>query len=397
MPLTDAQIKSLKPGPTILRVPDGGGMYLEVAPNGAKRFRQTYRYAGSKRTVTLGEWPHLRLAEARRHRAEIKGLLYSGTDPRTAFGPTKATAPDLESEQGLPTWEPLVRRYLAKRKLEGAAPATVEKLALHADVTIRVMGDRAVERIGPRDVIECCRHYEEQEFLASASKVRVLCSQVFRFAIAHGEAQSDPAAAIKDAIAKPKPVGRPGITAPREVGELMRALRSYPGEPAVRAGLLLSAYLFPRNSELREMRWDQFDGDTWVVPPEQMKMNREHLVPLPRQAVEVLEWIKPFTHSTGLVLYSPTSASGRLSENTFNQALRRVGIPKERHVHHGFRTAFSTNMHELGWNSDWIELQLAHVEENKVKGAYNRALYMEGRTQMMQAYADWLDEQAEKA
>jgi integrase len=390
--LTDIKIKALKPGSRVMRSPDSGGLYLEVSTSGAKRSRLSYRFNGERRTLTLGEWPRTKLTHARRTREEVKTLIEGGEDPRDINGPIRASEPVIEEARV--TWREMIRRYLVKRKVEGAAAATIKKLTLHAELTIRTMGEKPIEDICAKDVIQCCRFYEEQGKLNSAHAVRSLCSQVFRFAIAHGDAKTDPAHPTRDAIARPQNVGYPGVTNPKRVGDLMRALRAYQGEPPVRAGLLLSAYLFPRNRELRHMRWDQFDGQTWVVPAEQMKKKRDHLVPLPRQAVEVLEWIKPITFHTGRVLFSPTSNSGVLSENTFNMGLRRAGFKKEEHVHHGFRITFSTNMHEQGWNSDWIEMQLAHVEENKVKGAYNKALYLEGRAEMMQAYANWLDQQA---
>lgn len=391
--LTDIKIKAVKPAAKLQKLTDGGGLFLEVAKSGKKTFRLTYRCGGERRTMTVGDWPRTRLTEARHRRSEVKMLLEMGQDPRDTFGPFPRDE-DAVVAPGL-TWANLMQQYLAKRAREGAADATIKKMTLHADLTIRHMGETPVREITAKDVIECCRVYEDQGKLNSAHAVRALISQAFRFAVALGEADTDPAAFTREAIARPKNPGYPGITSPRRIGQLMRAIRGYKGEPAVRTGLLLSAYLFPRNKELRLMRWDQLSEDTWTIPAEQMKKKREHLVPLPRQVIDLLEMIKQLSYSAdGLVLTSMTSPSGVLSENTFNHALRRMGFPKEEHVHHGFRITASTTLHEQGWNSDWIEMQLAHVEENKVKGAYNRALYLDGRREMLQAYADWLDEQA---
>lgn len=176
----------------------------------------------------------------------------------------------------------------------------------------------------------------------------------------------------------------------------MRAIRSAEVDVVTRTGLMLLAYLFPRGGELRQMRWNQIDGEVWLVPAAAMKMKRDHVVPLPRQAKDLLRQIKPVTGRGEYVLQSRWSHSGKLSENTFGQALTVAGIPASEHVPHGFRITASTTLYEAGWNGDWIERQLAHVERNKVKGAYNKALHIEGRTEMMQWYADWLDEQAER-
>lgn len=397
MTLTDSSIRALKTDGSLYRKRDGGGLYIEVAANGAKVFRLAYRFAGKQRTLIIGPYPEVKLAEARGHREEAKTKLRAGVDPgaeRDARRPkTAGQVPEVGEADPATRWDTIARSYLEKRAREKAAPATLSKLALHAEATFPAMGEKQIQDITAQDVIAACRPYERQGKLNSAHSVRTLASQIFRYAIAHGLAAQDPASPVRDAIARPSSGGYAGITEPARVGELMRAIRGYQGEPAVRAGMLLSAYLFPRNGEIRRMRWTQIDFETaiWTVPGAQMKKGREHLVPLPRQALDVLAWIRPMTVRKEYILHSPTSDSGLLSENTFNMALRRLGFAPAEHVHHGFRTTASTNLNELGWNVDWIERQLAHVEENKIRGAYNRAQYLPRRVEMMQAYADWLD------
>lgn len=278
-------------------------------------------------------------------------------------------------------------------------PRTLTKKNRIARTLDDSLGPRAIDAIGALDVIEALRPYEARGNLDMASAARVFCSQVFRFAIAHGAAQFDPAAAARDAIARPRLKHHAAVTDPREVGELMRALHGAVTRlPQVRAGLLLSAYLFPRSSEIRHMKWSQIYEATWTVPADQMKgklgQRRDHLVPLSRQALATLDWIRPMTGTQEHVLGVVNTKSGLLSENTFNKTLDTLGFGKARHRHHGFRTTFSTNMNEMGWNSDWIEAQLAHVGGNSVRGVYNKAQYLPDRTRMMQTYADWLDERA---
>jgi len=185
-----------------------------------------------------------------------------------------------------------------------------------------------------------------------------------------------------------------GLIDPKDVGKLMRAIRANEGsEPQVRAALLLSAYLFPRNSELRGMLWTEIDwkGALWEIPAARMKMKRDHLVPLPTQALAILRELQPWTGRAKLAIPAPRDHGKMVSDATFNAALRRLGFSSDKHVHHGFRTTASTNLNELGYNRDWIERQLAHVPGDKVRGTYNKAQYIRGRTEMMQAYADWLD------
>lgn len=397
MPLTDLSIKALKPTGARYRKADGGGLFIEVNPNGGKVFRLAYRFGGMQRTLVVGRYPEMKLASARYIREQAKQSLRLGIDPSTSTNKV-AEVPVLPIQDPADPklWVNLIRAYLAKRKREGAARLTISKLTLHAEATIPVMGNKLVELVDAQDVIKACQPYEAAGKLNSAHSVRALCSQVFRYAIALGFARHDPAAPARDALARLQDSHHAGIVDHKRLGELMRAIRGYDGNPVVRAALLLSAYLFPRNSELRGMRWDQIDitGAMWTVPSEQMKKNREHLVPLPRQAVAIIAAVRPYTGKFARVLHSRTSGSGMLSDNTFNKAMRAMGFGATEHVHHGFRTTASTLLNEKGWNFDWIERQLAHVEENKIRGAYNKALYLPGRIEMMQAYADLLDELA---
>ncbi len=396
--LTDKQIRSAKPSDRLYRMADGGGLFLAIHPSGRKTFQLMFRAQGKQTTRTLGEYPDLTLADARFEREAIKRRLRRGECPPELVkrSPTSQGHAEVAPER---TWAEWMRRYLTKRRREGAAPATMKKLELHAEIAGKVLDDMEPRAIKAGHIIEACRHYEEKGMLNSAHAVRALCSQVFRFCIAHGAADFDPAAPARDAIARPRNSGYTGVTEPKRIGELMLAIQRYPGDPVVRVGLLLYAYLFPRNGEIRRMTWSQIDFDKalWTVPAAQMKKKREHLVPLPRQALDQLTWLRQLTGREELVLHSRTSNTGILSENTFNQALRKIGFGPDEHVHHGFRITASTILNEQGWNSDWIERQLAHVEENKIRGAYNKALYLQDRVRMMQAYADWLDEQVAEA
>lgn len=395
MPLTDVQIRAIKPGPKLIRKADGGGLYIEVSPKGTRVWRLGYRFNGSKKTMLLGLYPEMKLAEARHAREIAKADLREGKDPRGTMEPVRPGKAEPEpppSEPEVPeerTWRHIQENYLDKRAREGAAQATLNKRRVHASVLNSVIGGFDIAEVKARHVLQACRVYEDKGQLDSAQAVRTLASQVFRFAIAQGLAEYDPAAPTRDALAKPRRKHFAAVTDPKEVGALMRTIRAADGRNSqVRAALLLSAYLFPRSSTLREMRWADIDGDFWIAPAKHMKLPRDHIFPLPRQAKEVIEWMRPVTGSHERVLHSFRTRSGLMSENTLNRALDDLGFGSSRHRQHGFRTTFSTNMHEQGWRTEWIEMQLAHVDTNSVRAAYNKAQYLDERIRMMQAYAD---------
>lgn len=402
--LTDSQVRALKPRESLYRISDGGGLYIEVSPAGTRTWRIVYRFEGNQRSHTLGTFPEMKVAVARFEREAIRAALRAGEDPREATGsapskrakPTRPPRPKkpIDTEPG--SWADVANRYLRKRHLEGAAPRTMAKLHRQIGVTVEALGARPARDLTARDILAVLRPIADDGHVETAHEVRTRFSQVFRFAIAEGSADRDPAAATIDAIVKRRRGGFAGITNPKEVGELLKAIKSdRKCEPQVRAGLLLSAYLFPRNTELRGMRWDEIDWTRamWEVPGLRMKMGRDHLIPLPTQAIAVLKDIRRWTGRSPLVLPAPRDPQRMLSDNTFNLALRRLGFGNDRHVHHGFRTTASTNLNEMGWNRDWIERQLAHVESNRVRSSYNKAEYIDQRAEMMQAYADWLDAQ----
>jgi integrase len=395
MPLTDVQVKSFKPQAKRVRKSDGGGLYIEVSPNGVRTFRLAYRFAGVQHTLLVGFYPDMRLAEARLVREQAKAALRQGTDPRAEL--TVAPPAPAPATAGF-TWNEIADDYLLLRTRDNAAPKTLRKLKHEIDLTRAAFGARLIGDIKAPDIIALVRPIETSGRVETAHMVRTRCSQLFQFAIAEGKTESDPASLIGGAMAKRTRIGYSALVDPAKVGKLMASLRTYHGEPQVRAGLLLSAYLFPRSLELRGMRWEEIDWDArlWSVPAERMKMKRPHLVPLPRQALAVLTDLKAWTGKGSLAIPTQHDPEKMLSENTFNKALTALGAGKGIHVQHGFRKTMSTTLNEAEWNSDWIERQLAHIEGNKVRKAYNQAEYLEGRAEMMQAYADWLDEQEKK-
>jgi integrase len=391
MAITDAEIRSFKPAQKRYRHSDGHGLYIDVMPSGKKVFRLAYRLGKSQRTTLIGTYPDTSLADARIQAAVYKSSLRDGIDPREE---KRAEAAKVEAASNEPLWRDIARDYLILRQRSGAAPRTVKKLTWQIETTMEGLGKRRVSSILAQDVLAVVNPIAESGRVESAHEIRGRISQIFRYAGARGLVENDPAAMISGAMIKRRRGEFQGITEPSAVGRLMRDLHIYRSKHfAVGAALLLSAYLFPRNSEIRGLRWTEINwaAALWEIPGERMKMKRDHVVPLPTQAVEILKELNQYDFGSELAFCSPINPKRSISDATLNSALRRMGYTNDQHVHHGFRTTASTNLNEMGWNSDWIEAQLAHVSSNKVRASYNKAKYLEGRAEMMQAYADWLD------
>jgi len=347
----------------------------------------------------IGDYPRTTLADARLKAAAFKIDLQSD-DPEVVKQATKKHAEKSLTAAKELTWKEVADDYLLLRQQSGPAPQTLSKLNRQIGITVEALGKRPISEITAEDVLGVVNPIAASGRVETAHEIRTRFSQVFRYAGARGLVKHDPSAFTVGAMVARRRGSFAGITAPKEVGKLLIAVDRYrDNNPIVGSALLLSAYLFPRNTELRGMRWDEIDWDTcrWEVPAQRMKMKRDHIVPLPAQAVKLLRLLQQYDFGSELVLPSRYDPKRMVSDMTFNAALRRMGYPNTVHVHHGFRTTASTNLNEMGWNFDWIERQLAHVPANKVRSSYNKAQYLEGRTEMLQAYADWLDKQREIA
>jgi integrase len=399
MALTAVQIDSIKPEQKKKKVSDGGGLYVEVLPSGRKTFRLVYRFSGKQKDVRIGRVGHMRLAEARSLREIAKSMLDRGEDPAEviAKGRPEPSPSAPEPRERPDAWAEIASQYLGHRKRRGAHWRTLAKLERQIAQTVEFFGDKPVVEVTAADILELVRPIEDSGKVEAAHEVRSRCAQILDYAEAVGFPNTNPARKISGAMMPRRRGSWPGLTEPQDVGKLMRDIRAFQNcEPETRWGLLLSAYLFPRSEQLRGATWSEIDLDAalWEIPGERMKGADavDHLVPLPRQVIALLGEIADYTGGIGYVVPSPRGVNRKLSEAAFNMALRRLGYcTKTQHCHHGFRTTASTSLNEMGFNRDWIERQLSHVEQNKVRSAYNKAQYIEGRTEMMQTYADWLD------
>jgi len=382
MALNDLAVKKAKkPG----KLADERGMYLFVTAKGAKSWRLDYRINGKRKTLTLGLYPDVSLKSARDKRDQARAKVADGIDPSIQKKATRQAKAD--------SFEAVAREWFAKEK-------AIWKPS-HADTVITRLennifpwlGDTPINEIEPPDMLAVLRRIESRGAIETAHRIKRVCGQVFRYGIATGRCKRDPVPDLRGALQPVKQTHLATITDPKRVGELLRATEGYSGTFPVKCALQVAPYLFVRPGELRHAEWQEIDLDaaTWRIPAEKMKMGRMHLVPLSRQVVAILRELEPLTGRGKYLFPSVRSTVRPMSENTVNGALRRMGFEKGEICGHGFRGMASTILHEQGWKSDVIERQLAHVEGNKVKGAYNHAEHLPERVKMMQVWADYLD------
>jgi integrase len=390
MPLTDVAIRRAKPSDKAVRMFDGDGLYLELAPAGGKWWRLKYRYGGKEKRLSLGVYPDVGLREARERRDAARKLLVNGVDPADARQAEKAS----RATAGSNSFEAVAREWYAKNK-EHWAPSHSDKIIrrLERDV-FPWLGMKHVGAIKPPELLMLLKRVESRGALETAHRVQQNCGQVFRYAVATGRAESDPSRDLRNALAPWKPEHYPSITEPRKVGLLLRDIDGYDGQFVTKCALRLSALVFVRPGELRRAEWAEFDLDLaeWRIPAAKMKARATHIVPLSEQAVAILRELHPLTGGGKWVFPGVGRRGEPMSENTLNSALRRLGYDRQTITAHGFRSMASTILHERGWPSDAIERQLAHTERNEVKAAYNHAEHLPKRREMMQAWADLLDD-----
>ena len=391
MALTDTFIRQVKHtgAPAGDKHADGQGLYLLVKATG-KYWRLDYRHAGKRKTLALGVYPAVALAKARKRRDEARELLAEGIDP----GQMKREQKLAKAAAATHTFEAVSRQWLTKTAAERAA-STQEKVTtwLEKDVFPSI-GKKPISTIGPRDVLAAVQKMEARGAIDSAHRVKQICGQVFRYAVASGLAERDVTADLRGALATVPKSNYAAITDPKQAGELMRSIHSYTGHPFALAALKLSPLVFVRPGELRAAEWEEIDLDAaeWRIPGRKMKMGLDHIVPLSTQAVEILRGIHPLTGHGKYVFPSIRTGERCMSENTINAALRSMGYSKDVMTAHGFRAMARTILDEvLSERVDLIEHQLAHAVKDPNGRAYNRTAHLPARREMMQRWANFLD------
>ncbi|MES2320829.1 MAG: integrase arm-type DNA-binding domain-containing protein [Pseudomonadota bacterium] len=389
MALTDTFIKQAKPNkPVGDKHSDGGGMYLLVKEAG-KYWRMDYRFLGKRKTLALGVYPAVTLASARKRRDQARVLLAEGIDPAAAKRSQKIS----DTAAAQQTFEAVAHQWLANIGPSRSA-STQEKVTGWLQQNIFPwIGKNPIAQVTARDVLAAVRKIEARGAIDSAHRIKQVCGQIFRFAVAEGLVERDVTADLRGALAPVVKSHHPAITEPKQVGALLRSIFDYNGHPAALAALKLAPLLFVRPGELRAAEWLEIDLDAaeWRIPGAKMKMKVEHLVPLSTQAVAILRELQPIT-GHGKYVFPSLRSKACMSENTINAALRGMGYPKEIMTGHGFRAMARTILDEvLGERVDLIEHQLAHTVRDALGRAYNRTSHLPARREMMQRWADYLD------
>lgn len=381
--LTVAEIEGAKPREKPYKLKDEKGLYLLVNPSGSRLWRLRYRHAGRESMLGLGAYPDVSLKAAREHRDEMRKHVAGKVDPAAVKRAEKAARAD--------TFKAVAEEWLTKQRIQ---PATREKAEwMFRELIFPFLGSMPVRQLTAPKILEVLRRLEARGRHETAHRTKQRISQVIRYAIATGRADSDPTRDLRGALAAIEVKSRAAITQPAKVGELLRAIDGYQGDPATCVALKLAPLTFVRPGELRGAEWREFDLEAaeWRIPGERMKMGDAHIVPLSRQAAEVLRGLHVLSGNGKFLFPSLRTRERPISENTLNAALRRMGFSQDEMTAHGFRAMASTLLNEQGFPPDVIELQLAHQERNKVRAAYNRAQRLEERRKMMQAWADYLD------
>lgn len=389
-PLTDTAIRKAKPGPKPTKLRDGGGLYVQLNPDGSRWWRWDYRrpVTGKRNTLSLGTYPEVSLADARGRQAEARRLLASGIDP----GEHRKAAKVAGVEKAANSFEVVTREWLGKQKWVESYRCKV--VAWMENDVFPWIGGRPVAELAAPDFLRVARRIEERGAIESAHRIMQNCGQVMRYAVATGRADRNPVADLRGALAPPMERHHAAITDPRELGGLLRAIDAYAGDVSTRAALRLAPMVFVRPGELRHAEWSEIDLDAgeWNIPAHKMKMREPHLVPLSSQAVAILRDLQPLTGHRQYVFPGGRSPKRPLSDNALTAALRRMGFDKETMTAHGFRATARTLLDEvLGWRPDLIEHQLAHAVRDPNGRAYNRTSHLPERRKMMQAWADYLD------
>ena len=390
MPLTQVKCKNAKPKAKTYRLYDEKGLYLEVTPKAHKWWRLKYRFNGKEKRLALGVFPEVGLKEVRDLRDDARQQLRNNVDP--------SAVRKIQKQNGVAasgnSFEGIAREWHVRQATVWSESYADDVLRRLESNTFPVIGQFPIGEVTAADMLDMLRRMEKRGIGETTYRIRAVCSQIFRYAIATGRAERDPAADLVGSLTPRKRNHFATITDPDKIGQLLRAIDSYEGNIITKIALQLAPYVFVRPGELRHAEWSEIDfkDKLWRIPPEKMKKRISHVVPLAKQSIRLLKEIKPFTGNGRYIFPHYRTSSRPMSENTINGALRRLGYTKEEMTGHGFRAMASTRLNEMGWDSDLIERQLAHIEKNAVRGAYNHAEYLPRRRKMMQVWADNLDQ-----
>jgi integrase len=373
-----------------VKLPDGGGMYLLVNPNGTKYWRYNYRFAGKRKTLALGVYPDTSLADARKAHQKARETLAKDIDPGEAKRIERITRHLASAE----SFEAVASEWY-QAKLQGKSDSYRDRTRrLLKNDLYPSLGTRPISQITSVELLMVLRKVEARGAVDMAHRAKQTAGQVFRYAVATGRAERDPSGDLRGALKSRVKKHYAAITDPVQVGKLLLAIDAFEGTPTVKAALQLSALLFQRPGEIRAMEWAEinWEEERWEIPGEKMKMREPHIVPLSSQAIDLLKDLHPLTGRSRYVFPSARGASRCMSDNAVRVALRTMGYDNDTMTAHGFRAMARTILDEvLNYRVDYIEHQLAHAVKDPNGRAYNRTAHLGERRIMMQGWADYLD------
>lgn len=393
MRLTNLIIKNAKPKEKAYKLFDGGGLYIEILPAGGKYWRMKYRYEGNEKRIALGVYPQVTLAKARDKRETVRNQLAEGVDPGAAKKEAKRKK-EIKIEE---TMEAVARAWYehnVHRWSAHYARDVINRLETHI---FPILGSRPISEITTRELLDCLKVIERSGAYDMAQRMLQTCGQVYRHAIIMGHAEHNITANLKGAL-KPHVPKHNSYLKAEELPEYLQKLEVYDGEILTKLALKLMLLTFVRTQELRRARWEEinFDNALWRIPAENVKMKEDHIVPLSKQAVEVLREIQKQSGNREYIFPNINNPNKCMSNNTMLFALYRMGY-KSRTTVHGFRSTASTILNESGFAADWIERQLDHRERNKVRASYNHAQHLKGRREMINWWGDYIEQTIQKA
>ena len=390
MKLTDTFLRSIKATGNAQKYTDGDGLYLFVSPSGGRLWRMDYRFSGKRKTLSIGAYPAVSLADARARRQTARAQLAQGVDPCAHKQAVKSSIIGKAEN----SFEAVTREWFEKH-VNSLAPTYSKKVfSLFEKRVFPVFGAKPFAEVEPSDILAAARHIEASGAVETARRMIQLCGQIFRYGIATARVKYEVTSGLRGALPKVSRKHMATITDRRRIGELLRAIDAYGGFQPIKCALRLAPLLFVRPGELQKAEWAEFDFDAaeWRIPASKMKMKRRHIVPLSRQALGVLEELRVYTGHGRFLFPSIRTDTKPIAIESMLVAIRSMGFTKEEMTMHGFRGMASTLLNEQGYNRDWIERQLAHRERNSIRAAYNYAEYLPERRRMMTEWADYLDQ-----
>jgi integrase len=390
MALSDFAVRKAKSRDKAYKLADGGGLHILVQPSGSKLWRLKYRFGGKEKLLSFGPYPLITIAKARVKRDEAKILLIDGTDPMEQKRLSKIVA----ATEARQTFGLIADEYITRMEEKEAAVTTLAKTRWLLQDLASPLADRPVKEVTSAEILHILQKVEKSGRRETARRLRGVIGSVFRMAIVTLRAENDPTLALRGALLAPKVKGRAAIINERKFGALLNALDEYDGWPTISAATKFLILTCVRLGEVRGALRSEFDfkRDVWSIPARRMKTRNPHDVPLSHQAISIIKDVWQFSENSDLVFPSIRSKERPLSENAMSSALRRMGYSKDEVTPHGFRVTASTFLNSRGFNPDVIETVLAHQDRNKIRRTYNRASYWQQRIELLQKWADLLDE-----